>query len=167
MALSAFESQFASALVKAEDPGSTTAAEAAQKFADAFINFFANAQVNGMLPNMAVLQSPAAVNALVGGLTSAFKATGGPTAVCDLMEAAFFAFWNAGPLQAMFSTVVPSIASIAPGGPLSSNMSSISSPDPSQNSAKAKVAAAISTWLTTQPTIAISPPPPGVTTKFV
>lgn len=166
MALSAFESQFASALVKAEDPGSTTAAEAAQKFADAFINFFAKAQVNGVPANMAILQSPAAVNALVGGLTSAFKATGGPTAVCDLMEAAFFAFWNAGPIQAMFTTT-PTIASIAPGGPLSSNMSSISAPDPSQNSAKAKVAAAISTWLTTQPTIAMTPPPPGVTTKFV
>lgn len=165
MALSAFESQFASALVKAEDPGSTTAAEAAQKFADAFINFFAKAQVNGVPANMAILQSPAAVNALVGGLTSAFEATGGPTAVCDLMEAAFFAFWNAGPIQAMFTTT-PTIASIAPGGPLSSNMSSISSPDPSQNSAKAKVAAAISLWLTTQPTIAMTPPPPGITTKF-
>lgn len=166
MALSAFESQFAQALVKAEDPGSTSAAQAAQKFADAFINFFAKAQVNGVPANMAILQSPAAVNALVGGLTSAFEATGGPTAVCDLMEAAFFAYWNAGPLQAMFTTT-PTIASIAPGGPLSSNMSSISSPDPSQSSAKAKVAAAISTWLTTQPTISISPPPPGVTTKFV
>lgn len=166
MALSAFESQFAQALVKAEDPGSTSAAQAAQKFADAFINFFAKAQVNGVPANMAILQSPAAVNALVGGLTSAFEATGGPTAVCDLMEAAFFAYWNAGPIQAMFTTT-PTIASIAPGGPLSSSMSSISSPDPSQSSAKAKVAAAISLWLTTQPTIAMTPPPPGVTTKFV
>ena len=166
MALSAFESQFANALIKAETPGSKTAAEAAQKFADAFINFFANAQVNFMPANMAVLQSPAAVSALVGGLTSAFEATGGPSAVCDLMEAAFFAYWNAGPLSAMFTTT-PTIASIAPGGPLSSNMSSISAPDPSQDSAKAKIAAAISTWMTTQPTIAMTPPPPGVTTKFV
>jgi hypothetical protein len=165
MALSAFESQFADALVKAETPGSQTAAEAAQKFADAYINFFAKAQVNFTSANMAILQSPAAVSALVGGLTSAFEATGGPSAVCDLMEAAFFAYWNAGPIQAMFTTT-PTIASIAPGGPLSSNMSSISSPDPSQNSAKAKVAAAISLWMTTQPTIAMTPPPPGVTTKF-
>jgi len=166
MALSAFESQFAQALINAETPGSTSAAQAAQKFADAFINFFANAQVNAVPANLPILKSPAAVSALVGGLTSAFQATGGASAVCDLMEAAFFAYWNAGPLPAMFTTT-PLIASIAPGGPLSSNMSAISAPDPSQSSAKAKVAAAISLWLTTQPTIAMTPPPPGVTTKFV
>jgi hypothetical protein len=165
MALSAAQSKFANDLIKAEDPGSKTAAEAAKKFADAFISFFGNAQVNGTPANPAILKSPAAVNALVGGLTSAFKATDAKS-VCDLMEAAFFAYWNAGPIQAMFTTT-PTIASIAPGGPLSSNMSSISAPDPSQSSAKGKVASAISTWLTTQPTIAMTPPPPGVTTKFV
>jgi len=167
MALSAFVSKFAKDLEKAETPGAASAAEAAQKFSDAFIAFFENAQVNGAPMNPGTSQI--ARSALVSGVQAAFEATGGPTAVCDLLEAAFFAYWNGTPITAMF-TPTPTIASIAPGGKLSTAMSSISAPDPSQPSAKGKVANAILKWLTTPgsgPVIAITPPPPGVTAVFM
>lgn len=162
MALTPFIADFAAALIKAETPASASAAEAAQKFGDAFISFFENATVLGVPIVPGTTRLPSAVSVLVTNLTTAFQAVGAAP-VSALMEAAFFAYWNAAP----FTLMAPAAVSVAPGAPLYTYTQVMTANDPLQESAKNILAGAITSWLMAGPLITMKPPPPGTTTTFV
>lgn len=168
MPLAPFTSSFVDALIKGEKAPVTSVAEAAQKFADSFVGYFEKVGITypspgsptPIIPGSARL--PQATKALVGGLTTAFSAKTAAD-VMSLMEVAFFAYWNAAPISAMFAVA----ASIAPTTPLSSFMSNLSTPDPSQASAKGKLAADLTSWLCAGPLITLVSPTPGGTANFI
>jgi hypothetical protein len=152
MPLSPFISTFRSDLIAAENPAKASAADAAAAFSKAVALFFQNATLTG-IPMAGSAMMPSALGALTSLITTSFQAKDAASSA-GLMEAAFMAYLNAG-VATWWPGLVSAVASVQS---LASILTaSLAAPDPSNDSAKGKLANGIFQWLTTGPQVTLNP----------
>jgi len=152
MPLAPFIVQYRQALITAENPAKQSAADAAEAFCKASALFFQNATLTG-IPMTGSALLPTALLAFYPPMTAAFQAKDAFSSAA-LMEAAFMAYLNAGVIT-WWPGLTSSIASVVPLAPILTALLAV--PDPSNVSAKGKIANGIHQWLTTGPKVFLNP----------